>query len=55
MERITKDDLKRRLDAHERLTLVDVRAQNAWNASDVQLPDAGTCRAERSGSAKTMS
>jgi hydroxyacylglutathione hydrolase len=40
VERITKEDLKRRLDAHERLTLVDVRAQNAWDASDVQLPDA---------------
>ena len=40
MERITKEDLKRRLDAHERLTLIDVRTQNAWNTSDVQLPDA---------------
>jgi len=40
VERITKEDLKRRLDAHERLTLIDVRTQNAWNTSDVQLPDA---------------
>ena len=40
MERITKEDLKRRLDAHERLTLIDVRAPNAWNASEVRLPEA---------------
>ena len=40
MERITQEDLKRRLDAHERLTLIDVRAPNAWKASEVRLPDA---------------
>jgi len=38
--RITTDDLKHRMDAHEPFTLLDARAPDAWNTSDVQLPGA---------------
>jgi rhodanese-related sulfurtransferase len=40
LERITPDDLKRRIDAHERITIIDTRAPEAWNRSQVQLPGA---------------
>jgi rhodanese-related sulfurtransferase len=40
VERITREDLKRRLDSHELTALIDVRAPEAWSASEVQLPEA---------------
>lgn len=40
MERVTREELKRRLDAHDVIALVDVRAPEVWRASDIQLPDA---------------
>jgi rhodanese-related sulfurtransferase len=36
--RITIDELKRRMDAHEALTLLDSRSPVAWESSDVQIP-----------------
>jgi rhodanese-related sulfurtransferase len=36
--RITIEDLKRRMDAHEPLTVLDSRAPDAWKGSDVQIP-----------------
>lgn len=40
MERITKEDLKRRMETHELITLIDTRTTDAWDKSDVQLPGA---------------
>jgi rhodanese-related sulfurtransferase len=40
LSRITPDDLKRRLDAHEPIAILDTRAEDAWRASDVQIPSA---------------
>ena len=36
--RITVEDLKRRIDAHEALTVLDSRASDSWKSSDVQIP-----------------
>jgi rhodanese-related sulfurtransferase len=36
--RITIEDLKRRIDAHEALTVLDSRASDAWKNSDGQIP-----------------
>lgn len=36
--RITPEDLKRRMDAHEPIALLDVRSPAAWNSSNVQIP-----------------
>ena len=38
--RITPDDLKRRMDAGEDFTVIDVRNPQAWAQSDVTLPGA---------------
>lgn len=38
--RITVDDLKRRMDAGENFTIVDVRNPQAWAQSDVMMPGA---------------
>lgn len=38
--RISVIELKRRLDAHEPVVVIDARALDAWNRSDVQLPGA---------------
>jgi rhodanese-related sulfurtransferase len=35
---ITIEELKRRLDAHEQIALLDARAPAAWQQSDMQLP-----------------
>jgi hydroxyacylglutathione hydrolase len=40
LPRITKEDLKRRMDAHEPLTVLDTRAPESWDESDVKLPGA---------------
>jgi rhodanese-related sulfurtransferase len=40
LSRITKEELKRRMDAHEPMAIVDTRAEDAWNESDVQIPGA---------------
>jgi rhodanese-related sulfurtransferase len=38
--RITVDELRRRMEAGEDFTFVDVRNPQAWAESDVKLPDA---------------
>jgi len=38
--RITPEDLKRRLDAHEVVAILDTRAEDEWHESDVQIPGA---------------
>lgn len=38
--RITVDELKRRMDAGEDFTLIDVRNPQAWAESDTMLPEA---------------
>ena len=38
--RISVDELKRRLDAWESVTLLDVRNAGAWKASDVKMQGA---------------
>lgn len=38
--RITVDQLKRRIDAGEDFTIVDVRNRNAWAQSDTMIPEA---------------
>jgi len=38
--RITVDELKRRMDAGEDFTLIDVRNPQAWGESDSMLPGA---------------
>ena len=38
--RITVDELKRRMDAGEDFTVIDVRNPQAWAASDTMLPKA---------------
>lgn len=37
-KRITVQELKRRMDSGERLVILDNRAQEAWETSDVQIP-----------------
>ena len=37
-KRITVEELKRRMDAGERLAILDNRAQEAWEKSAVQIP-----------------
>ncbi len=37
-KRITPEELKRRLDAGERVVILDDRAPDAWQKSDVQIP-----------------
>ncbi len=38
--RITVEELKRRMDAGENFTVIDVRNSQAWANSDVMLPEA---------------
>ena len=38
--RITVDQLKRRMDAGEDITLIDVRNPQAWAQSDTMMPEA---------------
>jgi rhodanese-related sulfurtransferase len=38
--RITVDELKRRMEAGEDFTLIDVRNPEAWAESDTQIPEA---------------
>ncbi len=38
--KITPDELRRRMDAGEDFTLIDVRNPNAWAQSDVIIPEA---------------
>ena len=38
IQRITVEELKRRIDAHEPLTILDTRSPEAWKQSDVQIP-----------------
>lgn len=38
--RITPDDLKRRMDAGEDFTIIDVRNPQAWAESDTMIPEA---------------
>ena len=38
--RITVDELKRRMEAGEDFTLIDVRDPKAWAESDTQIPEA---------------
>ena len=38
VQRITAEDLKRRMDAQEPLTVLDTRAPDAWKNSDIQIP-----------------
>jgi rhodanese-related sulfurtransferase len=36
--RISTAELKRRMDAHEPVTIIDTRGGEAWNRSDKQIP-----------------
>jgi rhodanese-related sulfurtransferase len=38
--RITVNELKRRMDAGENFTLIDVRNPQAWAESDIMIPEA---------------
>lgn len=38
--RITVDDLKKRMDAGEDFTIIDVRNPQAWSQSDTMMPEA---------------
>jgi rhodanese-related sulfurtransferase len=38
VQRITAEDLKRRMDAHEPVAVLDTRAPEVWKNSDVQIP-----------------
>jgi rhodanese-related sulfurtransferase len=38
IQRITIEDLKKRIDAHEALTVLDARAPDVWKDSEVQIP-----------------
>lgn len=38
--RITIDELKRRIDAGEKFTVIDVRNPHAWSESNVMMPGA---------------
>jgi rhodanese-related sulfurtransferase len=38
--RITVDELKRRMDAGEDFTVIDVRNPQAWGQSDTMIPEA---------------
>jgi rhodanese-related sulfurtransferase len=38
--RITVDELKRRMDAGEDFTIIDVRNPQAWGQSDTMMPEA---------------
>jgi rhodanese-related sulfurtransferase len=38
--RITVDELKRRMDAGEDFTIIDVRNPRAWGQSDTMMPEA---------------
>jgi rhodanese-related sulfurtransferase len=38
--RITVEELKRRMEAGEDFTVIDVRNPQAWSESDVQIPEA---------------
>ncbi len=40
VQRITVDDLKKRMDAGEQFTLIDVRNPQAWAESDAKMPGA---------------
>jgi rhodanese-related sulfurtransferase len=40
LAQITREDLKRRMDAHESIAVLDTRAVDAWEKSDVQIPGA---------------
>ena len=38
--KITPDELRRRMDAGQDFTVIDVRNSNAWAQSDVMIPEA---------------
>jgi rhodanese-related sulfurtransferase len=38
VERISAAELKRRIDAHDPVAILDSRAPDAWKNSDVQIP-----------------
>jgi rhodanese-related sulfurtransferase len=40
IQRISKEELKRKLDTREAMTILDARSPEAWRESDVQLPGA---------------
>jgi len=40
ISRITPDELKKRMDAGEQFTLIDVRNPQAWAGSDTMMPHA---------------
>jgi rhodanese-related sulfurtransferase len=40
LSRITRQDLKRRMDAREPIAILDTRSEDAWNTSDAQIPGA---------------
>lgn len=37
-ERISVDEVKRRLDSGESIAFVDARAEDAWRRSEIQIP-----------------
>ena len=37
-DRISKEEVKRRLDAGERIVLLDTRSDDAWRKADTQIP-----------------
>ena len=39
MQKISAEEVKRRLDAGERIVFVDARSDASWNESDVQIPN----------------
>jgi hypothetical protein len=43
------EDLKRRMDVHEALAVLDSRAADAWKSSDSQIPGSIRCASCRGG------
>ena len=37
--RISKEEVKRRLDSREHIVLLDTRSVDAWGKADAQIPD----------------
>ena len=37
-QRVTKEEVKRRLDAGERIVFLDTRSEEAWNKAELQIP-----------------
>jgi rhodanese-related sulfurtransferase len=38
VQRITAEHLKRLMDGHEQLTILDTRSPDSWKSSNVQIP-----------------